>query len=64
MVIVDRIVLGKPLETSGANSRATTSWTSIVTTLIGFAIIGWIAWKLQQDRLTKRQREAGARSRK
>jgi len=64
MVIVDSIALGKPLETSTANPRATTSWTSIVTTLIGFAIIGWIAWKLQHDRLTKRQLEARAKSRK
>jgi len=61
MVVVDRIELGKPLEATNSNPRATTSWSTMVTTLAGFAIIGWIAWKLQRHQLSNRQREARAK---
>ncbi|MBM3963751.1 MAG: hypothetical protein FJ308_01605 [Planctomycetes bacterium] len=64
MVVVDRIELGKPLDATNSNPRATTSWSTIVTTLAGFAIIGWIAWKLQRHQLSKRQHEAHAKSRR
>ena len=64
MVVIDRIELGKPLDAAGVNPRATASWSTIATTLAGFAIIGWIAWKLQQNRLNNRKLEARAKSRK
>lgn len=64
MVVIDRIELGKPLDAAGANPRAAASWSTIMTTLAGFAIIGWIAWKLQQNRLHKHQYETRGKSRK
>lgn len=64
MVVIDRIELGKPLDAAGVNPRATASWSTIATTLAGFAIIGWIAWKLQRHQLSKRQLEARAKLRR
>jgi hypothetical protein len=47
MLVIDRIEMANPNPVTTPNRRST-HWTSIVTTLLGLAGIGWFAWRYQR----------------